>query len=206
MVKSITMRFISCLFILLSAAFLISCKNEEKKQIAADQLDTIKPDEIGSWAAIFEEDKEVLSFDKNGKAVFNGTKYDSYTIDDNYITFKKGSEELKCRYLMKRKKMLLYETKEYKREIIAGAYENVPEDSVEGLWSYDENYSFEFTEKGTFYEDRNFPGYYYVNEEDHSIKLMYNDHFEDIYLYYTREGDVLRIEYPWSYVPTAEKK
>ena len=68
--------------------------------------------------------------------------------------------------------------------------------------AFDEKYSYEFTEKGTFYEDQNFPGHYQVDESDHSIKLMYNDQFEDTYLYYSLDGDVLTIEYPWSMVPT----
>ncbi|MBO4415420.1 MAG: hypothetical protein J5824_05495 [Lachnospiraceae bacterium] len=206
---------ISYFFILLLAVSLIACNkkedesgknvNETGESITADQLDTIKPDQISSWAAIYESDKEILSFEKGGTAVYKGTEYDSYLIDDNFITFQ-GKEELKSRYVMKRKKMLLYETKEYQRETVEGAYQDVPEGSVEGLWSFDENVSFEFTEKGTFYEDRNFPGHYLVDEEAHTIKLMYNDHFEDIYLYYTIEGDVMKIEYPWSLVPTEVKQ
>ena len=203
---------ISYFFILLLTVSLVSCDKKDNdsqantgESIASDQLDTIKPDQISSWAAVYEKDKEILSFKKDGGAVYKGTEYDSYTIDDDFITFK-GKEELKSRYVMKRKKMLLYETKDYKKEVVEGAYNDVPEDSVVGLWSFDANYSFEFTEKGTFYEDRNFPGHYLVDEEAHTIKLMYNDHFEDIYLYYTREGDVLKIEYPWSLVPTEEKQ
>ena len=179
--------------------------NDNSVTIAPDELDKIKPDQINSWAAIYDKDKEILSFAKDGSAVYKDVSYKSYKIDDNFITFE-GKDEMKCRYQMKRKKMLLYETKEYKKENVGDAYSDVAEDSVVGLWSFDENVSFEFTKKGTFYEDRNFPGHYSVDEDAHSIKLMYNDHFEDIYLYYTIEGDVMKIEYPWSLVPTGSKE
>ncbi len=209
-------RLLVLICILLSVLSLAACRNVGKEDasgangsnttaaaVASDQLDTVKPDAIKSWAAIYEKDKEVLSFNKDGSATYRSVAYDEYSIDDNFITFK-GKEELKSRYLMKRKKMLLYETKEYVRDNSLDAYKDVPKDSITGFWSFGD-YSFEFTDKGTFYEDRNFPGYYYVDEEEHSIKLMYNDHFEDIYLYYELSGDVLKIEYPWSLVPTEEK-
>ena len=201
-------KLIIAVCILLSVLSLSACAKKVERidgsGVAPDQLDTIKPDGIGSWAAIYEEGKEVLAFYTDGSAVYKDIKYDSYTIDDKFITFK-SDEELKCRYLMKRKKMLLYDTKEYKRDRSFEEYKDVPDDSVVGYWALDENVSFEFTEKGSFYEDRNFPGYYIVNEDDHSIKLMYNDHFEDIYLYYEIDGDTMKLEYPWSLVQTVTK-
>ena len=164
-------------------------------------LDGKKPNDFSSWAPIYEETKESLSFGTDGSITYKNEKFDSYTVDDNFITLK-GEKELKLRYVMKQKKMLLYDAKPYKFVKVAGTYDGIVEGSLVGLWRYDNNYSYEFTDKGTFYEDGNFPGHYSVNEEDHSIKLMYNDHFEDIFLYYSLDGDILTIEYPWSMVPT----
>ena len=40
-----------------------------------------------------------------------------------------------------------------------------------------------------------------MNEEgDSSFKLMYIDHFEDTVCYYTLDGNVLMVEYPWQMV------
>ena len=203
--------------LVLSVSLLTACKDKEtgdtgNKQptaaptTASDESDpnapiAQNPSDIKSWAAVYEKNKEVLSFNADGSVTYKDVRYDSYAIDDTYLTLK-GDEELKMRYVMKHKKMLLYDKKDYKRQVIEGKYTDVPAGSIEGVWAFDEKYSYEFTEKGTFYEDQNFPGHYQVDESDHSIKLMYNDQFEDTYLYYSLDGDVLTIEYPWSMVPT----
>lgn len=211
--KKVKLLSYICIMVLLGS-LLVSCTEEKKEQNEeeivitlkpedpnAEELEGKKPDDFSSWAAIYEETVESLSFNPDGSATYKGTKYDSYTVDDNFITLK-GSEEVKMRYVMKRKKMLLYDSKLYKYITVAGTYDGPEAGSLVGLWRYDNHYSYEFTEKGTFYEDENFPGHYSVNEEDHTIKLMYNDQFEDTYLYYSLDGDMLTIEYPWSMVPT----
>ena len=202
-----------CILVLLGSLF-TACTDKDTGNDGDEVVITLKPedpdapildgkkaDDFSSWAAIYEETKESLSFNKDGSATYKGKKYDSYSVDENFITLK-GSEEVKMRYIMKQKKMLLYDSKPYKFVTVSGTYDKQEEGSLKGLWRYDNNYSYEFTEKGTFYEDGNFPGYYSVDFENHTIKLMYNDHFEDAYLYFTLNGDILTIEYPWSMVPT----
>jgi hypothetical protein len=62
-----------------------------------------------------------------------------------------------------------------------------------------------FTDKGTFLEDGYFPGYYTVDEANSTLKLVYNDQFEDTICYFRLEGDKLYIEYPWPMVKMSSK-
>ena len=92
---------------------------------------------------------------------------------------------------------LLYETFVYE-------YTGEGEPSgVLGTWQeVNGNLSFEFTDKGTFREDYYSPGYYSVDEENGVIKLVYNDHYADTYIYYKLDGRFLTVDYPWPVVPT----
>ena len=156
---------------------------------------------IGNWAYVHDTTVTVLSLEKNGKAVYQGNQY-TYTADDTYLYLKSSKENIDLRYKMDGEKLYIYQTTEY---TFAG--EGSP-DGIIGYWVCNPNkWSFEFTDQGTFKEDSYFPGYYTVDENEQTVKLVYNDHFEDTVFYYSIDGDTLTIEYPWETVPTqkAEK-
>ena len=149
---------------------------------------------IGKWAYIHDAETTIINLKSNGKVVYNGNTYD-YALDDEYIhlTGKNGTLDLRYRY--DGSEFLLYQTTEY---LYVG--EGTP-DSILGTWQNTENrWSYEFTEDGTFNEDGYFPGYYTVDESARTVKLVYNDHFEDTVIYYTLSGNRLTIDYPWSMV------
>lgn len=150
----------------------------------------------GKWAYIHDTENAALEISTN-KTVLDGTKYSS-SYDNEFITLKDSNgEEKKLRYEMDEKGIYLYKPAEYK---LSGEA-----DGLTGLWENPLGWSFEFTDKGTFIEDAQFPGYYTYNEADGSVKLVYNDHFEDTTIYVHIDGDVLNIEYPWRMVrPTKD--
>lgn len=146
------------------------------------------------WAYIHDAETEILSFGSDGKAEFKGEEY-SFTKDDQYIELTdRDGESLRMRYVMDGEQMLLYEKSIY---TFSGSGQG---DGLIGLWVQENGWSFEFTDKGTFCEDTYFTGYYAVDEENATIKLMYNDRFVDTYIYYSIVGDELCIEYPWPMV------
>ena len=155
-----------------------------------------------SWAYIHDPETEILSLSDNGKAVYKGSNY-TYTKDDSFITLKgNDGSEISMRYVPDEKdegKMTLYETKPY---FFQG--EDEP-DGVIGVW-FDENNrsSYEFTENGTFKEDNIFFGHYAVDEDEGTIKLMYDEPMEDTLMYYSLEGGKLIIDYPWPMVTTGK--
>ena len=154
-----------------------------------------------SWAYIHDPGTEILSLSDNGKAEYKGSNY-TYTKDDSFITLK-GSDgsETKMRYVpddSDEDKMILYESSVYQLE------GDGSKDGVIGLWKQDNGWSFEFTEKGTFAEEKIFFGHYIVDEDAKTIKLMYDEPMEDAILYYSREGDELTIDYPWPMIKTGK--
>ena len=64
---------------------------------------------------------------------------------------------------------------------------------------------FQFNEDGKFCEDNIFYGYYSVDEEASTIKLMYDEPLQDALLYYRLNGNELTIDYPWTLVPLTKK-
>ena len=150
----------------------------------------------GDWAYIHEDVKTILSIKSNGKAEYKGQQYTA-SADEEYIELKSGREDLKLRYVIENDGILVYETKAYEYD-----GEGTP-DSIVGNWiAMPERWTFEFNDAGEFKEDGYFPGYYTVDEANHSVKLVYNDHFEDTTIYYTIDGNILTIEYPWKMVKT----
>lgn len=146
-----------------------------------------------SWAYVHEPETEILFLGTDGKATFKGKEYE-YSKDDEFITLTDAQNQiLKMHYEMKKDQLILYEITLYH---YAGSGER---NGIEGIWKggEEDRLSYEFTAMGTFMEDGYFPGHYEVNDEDGTIKLMYNDHFMDCYLYFTLDGDNLTIEYPW---------
>ena len=151
----------------------------------------------GSWAYIHSKDFESLLLKDNGKAVFENEKY-TYDCDGTYLTLTASDgTELKMRYVLEDGTLNLYKSSTYTYSSV------VKPDGVVGVWEDpDDHWSYEFTENGTFREDKYFTGYYTVNYADGTIKLVYNDQFEDTTIYYSIDGYELTVEYPWPMVPT----
>lgn len=159
------------------------CKSESKVEL---------------WSYIHAPEETVLTIDETKKTfTFENVTY-SYTKDDSFFNLRSsGGKESKMRYVMdSSEKMLLYKTTTYTYKS-----EGTP-DGLNGVWENESNLSFEFNELGEFREDGYFPGYYTVDEKTSSIKLVYNDHFEDTTIYYSISGNTLTIDYPWPMVPT----
>lgn len=150
---------------------------------------------IGNWAYIHDTETIALEIKDNGQAVLDGEKY-TYTVNEPYLVFKASDgTEMNMRYEMDGENMIFYKPNSYEYKS-----EGEP-DGLTGVWEDPKDkWSFEFTEEGTFKEDGYFPGYY-SDLGDGSIKLVYNDHFPDSIMYYSIEGNILNVEYPWTMVP-----
>lgn len=146
----------------------------------------------GKWAYNHEPAELILEIKDNGTAEFKGEKYD-YSRDDSFITLTSKEKTYKLRYEQDKEDILIWEPEDYTFD-----GEGTP-DGLVGVWKNANGWSYEFTDQGTFRENEYFPGYYYQNDEK-SIKLVYNDHFFDTILYYSIDGNVLKTEYPWRYV------
>lgn len=150
---------------------------------------------VGEWAYIHDPETTVLNLKDNGKADFKGQTF-SYELKDGQICLKdENGKTTDLRYEENKDGFLLYEHTTYEYE------GSETPSSIVGRWVDPVNkWSFEFTDQGTFSEDGYFPGYYTVNDDGKSVKLVYNDHFEDTTVYYTIDGNTLKIEYPWQMV------
>lgn len=149
----------------------------------------------GKWAYIHDEETVILKLKSDGSAVFHDKDY-TYDCDDEYIMLKsEDGEELNLRYLLDGDDFYIFEQTTY-------TYDGKGKpDGIEGIWTCAEKkWKFEFTDEGTFMEDGYFPGHYYLNEQDSSFKLIYNDQFEDTVCYYHLSGDEMMLEYPWHMV------
>lgn len=154
----------------------------------------INPKLIGKWAYIHDKETSVLELKKNGEASYKGIRY-NFTDDGTFLTLSATGEELKLRYELVNDDLYVYEPTTY---VYTGEEE---QNGLVGLWKVpDVDWSFEFLDNGEFKEDGYFPGYYLVDEANHTFKLVYNDHFEDATCYYEIVGDELRVEYPWRMV------
>ena len=153
-----------------------------------------------SWAYVHEDTTEILRLYEDGRAIYKGNAYSFEKSDDFLNLHGEKGEELKLRYAVKNDGMLLYEATTY--HYVSGP----SSEGLVGLWKggEEDRLSYEFTDKGTYLEDGVFPGHYTLDEGAGTIKLMYNDHFEDIYLYYTLSDGELTIEYPWPLVHTVQ--
>jgi len=153
------------------------------------------------WAYIHEPSVTILELFENGEAVFEGDKY-TYTLENDvlHMTDSDGNES-DMRFIPDGEQKLLYE-----RVLYEYTGEGKP-DGIIGFWQQiDGNLSFEFTDKGTFREDFYSPGYYSVDEENGIIKLVYNDMYADTYIYYSVDGNVLTVDYPWPVVRTVTEE
>ena len=183
------MKRFAVLFLTIVLIFLCACGTDAE---LTDEAKAI----CGSWAYIHDDATSVLQLKANGKAVFHDKNY-TYNCDGGYIELlSSDGTQLRLRYVLDGEKLYLYEQTTY---TYSGSGSPT---GVVGMWEdKPDNWSFEFTQDGTFREDGYFPGRYSVNEADGTIKLMYNDHFEDTTVYYHVNGSELMIEYPWPMVP-----
>lgn len=151
----------------------------------------------GKWAYIHDDKTTALTINGN-KAEVDGIKCSvKVNGDELELTGKDGS-----RYVVgpsdTEGQVVLYKFTTYE-------YQGDGEpDSIIGIWQSDEKWSFEFTEDGTFREDGYFPGFYLDNKDEHSVMLVYNDHFTDTTCKYSIEGRNLIVEYPWPMVQAAK--
>lgn len=147
---------------------------------------------IGDWAYLHDRDTAAASFKENGKAVFEGKKY-GFSCDGEYIRFEdRSGEALALRYILNQDRMYVYIKSRYVLEN-GGAPEG-----IQGVWVCKEkNWTFEFTDKGTFMEDGVLTGHYFVDEENGIVKLAYEEALEDTVFYYQLTDEGLYIEYPW---------
>lgn len=152
-------------------------------------------DLIGNWAYIHAPEEAAFILKDDGKATLDGESF-FYEIDGGFFVMTDRSGDVRrMRYVMDGENMLLYKTAEYVCQ------DSDAPGSIIGVWKDDKtNWSYQFTDKGTFLEDGYFPGYYSVNEAEKSFKLVYLDQFTDTVCYYEIEGNRLTVEYPWTMV------
>ncbi len=186
--------FLAIMLILLT---LTACGKKENDTVISKEAQAIS----GSWAYIHDRETAIAVFHKNGTAEYEGEEY-TFECDSQYIMLKnKDGETKQLRYTLDDEGMYLYSNNTY---TFSG--EGEPSGLV-GEWSCKEkNWTYTFTETGTFMEDGFFPGYYTVDDQNSTFKLVYNDQFEDTVCYFSLDGDKLCIEYPWRMVKMSDKK
>lgn len=150
---------------------------------------------LGKWAYVHEPGETAFVLSEDGKATLDGEKY-TYTMDDECIYLKdKNQNEKVLRYVMDEEEMLLYLP-----YIYTFTSEGDPSELV-GIWeNLENNWFFEFTDKGTFNEDGYSQGYYISYPEEGIIYLFYNDQYPDTTLFYSINGNEMYLEYPWPMV------
>lgn len=176
-------------FIALLVMFAICMAGCGKKEIQQNA------DEIalhGQWYYAHDEKETVAEFSNDGSAKFEGKKY-QYTCDGEYINLTdKDGAVTKLRYASEGDKMYVYIQSKYTRQPEGGGQ------GIVGVWRCeDKGWTFEFSNKGTFMEDGALTGYYEVDEEAHTVKLMYGEALADTVFFYELTENELYMEYPW---------
>ncbi len=146
----------------------------------------------GEWCYVHDEKQTVAEFSEDGSAEFEGEKY-QYTCDGEYINLTDEAGNVKkLRYLTEGEKMYVYIQSTYTRQAEGGG------SGIVGMWRCeDKGWTFEFSDKGTFMEEGSFTGYYEVNEEAKTVKLMYGEALADTVFFYELTENELFVEYPW---------
>lgn len=192
-----TTKFLPIFFaIVLILLLMTACgKNENDTANSNETLEI-----CGSWAYIHDKETAIAVFREDGIAQYEGKDY-SFECDSQFIKLKDtDGETIQLRYVLDDEGMYLYSKNTY---TFTG--EGEPDDLV-GEWSCAEkNWSYSFTEAGTFMEDGYFSGYYTVDDEKSTFKLVYNDQFEDTVCYFQLKENKLYIEYPWRMVRISAK-
>ena len=158
---------------------------------------SLNPDEevlCGRWAYDHDPENAVLTLKKDGRAVYEGTKYE-FSSDGQYIRLDagKGEEPILLRYVLDGETMILYQPAEYEREETA--------EGLAGHWTCaPRNWTYDFSEEGAFKEDGTFSGEYDVDEDAGTFTLHYEDYFDDTTCFYSLDGTRLTVEYPWAMV------
>jgi major membrane immunogen (membrane-anchored lipoprotein) len=154
----------------------------------------------GSWAYIHDKETAIAVFHEDGTAQYEGKDY-SFECNSQFIKLTNSDgETIQLRYALDDEGMYLYSNNTY---TFSG--EGEPNGLV-GEWSCAEkNWSYSFSEDGTFLEDGFFPGNYTVDDDNSTFKLVYNDQFEDTVCYFQLEENKLSIEYPWRMVKITDK-
>ena len=149
----------------------------------------------GSWAYNHDKETVIAIFREDGTAQYEDKDY-SFECDSQFIKLRNANgDTIQIRYLLDDEGMYLYS-----KNIYTFSGEGKPEGLV-GEWSCAEKkWTFSFTDAGTFREDGYFPGHYVIDDENSTVKLIYNDQFEDTVCYYQLEENKLTIEYPWRMV------
>ena len=152
---------------------------------------------LGKWAYAHEKDQPTLILRNDGTAEFEGEKYE-YTCDGERIHLVGRTNEKHLRYVQKDHQMYLYIQSTYTKQADYNYQGTVTPSEVIGYWLCEAtNWTYEFTPNGTFMEDGALTGYYEVNEEAKTVKLMYGEALEDAVFYYQITEEGLFIEYPW---------
>lgn len=152
---------------------------------------------LGKWAYTHEKDKPTLILRNDGTAEFEGEKYE-YTCDGERIHLVGRTNEKHLRYVQKDHQMYLYIQSTYTKQADYNYQGTATPSEVIGYWLCEAtNWTYEFTPNGTFMEDGALTGYYEVNEEAKTVKLMYGEALEDAVFYYQITEEGLFIEYPW---------
>jgi hypothetical protein len=184
----------SFLVIMLIMLFMTACgKNTTAKPNEANAI-------YGSWAYTHDKETAIAVFHKDGTAQYEGKDY-SFECDSQFIKLKdKDDKIIKLRYVLNDEGMYLYSNNTY---TFSGKGEP---NGLVGEWSCAEkNWSYSFTEAGTFMEDGFFSGNYTVDDENSTFKLVYKDQFEDTVCYFKLGDSKLQIEYPWPMVRTSNE-
>jgi len=153
-----------------------------------------KDEFTGKWAYNHDTATVIMDFKAGGKVNYKGTDY-KYVENNGVLELTSKDETLNLKYQFDKDTLYIYEPMTYHYQGEGDA------DGLIGYWLADNGRSnYEFTTEGTFREDSYIPGYYTVNEENHTIKCVYNDQYIDTTIYYTLDGNTLTVEYPWPMV------
>lgn len=155
----------------------------------------------GSWAYTHDKETAIAVFHEDGTAQYEGKDY-TFECESQFIKLKDtDGKTIQLRYEFDDEGMYLYSNNTY-----TYSGEGEP-DGLVGEWSCAEkNWTYTFTETGTFMEDGFFSGHYTVDDENSTFKLVYDDEFEDTVCYFQLEGNELHIEYPWRMVKISDTK
>ena len=184
------------LAVVLMLLLMTACNKNENDTAISNEAQSI----CGSWAYIHDKETAIAVFREDGTAQYEGKDY-TFECDKQFIKLKDAyGEIIQIRYSLDDEGMYLYNNKTYTYCDDGEPY------GLVGEWScVEKNWSFSFTKEGTFMEDGYFSGYYTIDDENSTFKLVYNDQFEDTVCYFLLEENELHIEYPWRVVLISDK-